>query len=74
MMGIQHMWLSWGDRLPCGILMWLLEVCIIALFFISDMPFTPSFGKTSVDICYEQNTVLDDVRVIKIPFPIPGSF
>lgn len=55
---------------------WLVEIelGIGALFLISDMLFFPSFGKTSLNICYEQSSVLDAVRVIKIPFPILGAF
>lgn len=72
--GIQH------THLPCMVpshindRVWLVELGIGALFLISDMLFFPSFGKTSLNICYEQSTVLDAVRVVKIPFPILGSF
>lgn len=72
MIGIQYTSLLDGC-LSRNVLVWLMEMGAIALFQISDMLFIPSFVKTFLNTCCEESTVLDAMRVIQIPSPIPGS-
>lgn len=59
--------------LPHNVVAWLIETGVTALLLISDIPFTLPFGKTCLNLCYELSTVLDAVRINKIPSPVPGS-